>query len=149
MAGAVSGVLERPSVSGAPDSDSSIRYRPAKFEHHIDNLATIDQVLGTVIYIFGVLALFGFGRFPTIIGGGLGFLLCFIMGWYLRETGEELRKYKLSARTSRGAGSSSRSRSSKRSNSCAPTTTSWASISRGSTPTPVATKTRSRSTSIW
>jgi len=100
MAEAVSGVLERPSEFESTRPDSSVRYRPAKFEHHIDNLATIDQVLGTVFYILGVMSLFGMGRFPMFWGGGVGFIALFVMGWYLRETGEELRKYKLSARTS-------------------------------------------------
>ncbi|MHC4449446.1 MAG: serine/threonine-protein kinase [Planctomycetota bacterium] len=100
MAGAVSGVLERHSDLESTGADSSVRYRPAKFEHHIDNLATIDQVLGTVFYILGVMALFGMRRIPFFWGGGLGFITLFIMGWYLRETGEQLRKYKLSARVS-------------------------------------------------
>ncbi|MEM8884345.1 MAG: serine/threonine-protein kinase [Planctomycetota bacterium] len=108
MASAVSAVLERPS-SAPPRTTpppppsrptSSVHYRPARLEHHIDNLATIDQVLGTVFYILGALALFGSLRVPFLFTGGFGFLFCFVLGWYLRETGEELRKYKISARTS-------------------------------------------------
>ncbi|MHC4937530.1 MAG: serine/threonine-protein kinase [Planctomycetota bacterium] len=100
MAGAVSGILERPSDYEQAVPDSTVRYRPAKFEHHIDNLSTIDQVLGTVFYILGIMSLFGMGRVPFLFGGGIGFIVLFIMGWYLRETGEQLRKYKLSARVS-------------------------------------------------
>jgi len=99
MAGAVSGILEKSGEWEEPAGDPALRYRPAKFEHHIDNLATIDQVLGTVFYVLGVMTLFGMSRLPFFWGGGFGFIALFVMGWYLRETGEELRKYKQSAKT--------------------------------------------------
>jgi hypothetical protein len=100
MAGAVSGILERPGDYESTGADSSVRYRPAKFEHHIDNLATIDQVLGTVFYILAVMTLVGTVRVPFLWSGGFGAIVLFIMGYYLRETGEQLRKYKLSSRVS-------------------------------------------------
>ncbi|MHC4955453.1 MAG: serine/threonine-protein kinase [Planctomycetota bacterium] len=111
MASAVSRVLERPSAYEAPQPppppagargkrDSSHVYRPARFEHHVDNLATIDQVLGTVCYVLGAISLFGIMRPFYAYTGGMHFLVLFVMGWYMRETGENLRKYRLSARTS-------------------------------------------------
>jgi len=109
MASAVSKVLEHPSARETPPPhgpaadrrDSGHVYRPARFEHHVDNLATIDQVLGTVSYILGFVSLMGFMRLPfSVFGGGVHFLVLFVMGWYLRDTGENLRKYRLSARTS-------------------------------------------------
>jgi len=112
MASAVSRVLEHPSAEVPPpapaaraaQSDSTARYRPARFEHHVDNLATIDQVLGTVCYVLAIAGIFGLLRglraLNVPFSGGTGAIVLFVMGWYLRETGENLRKYRLSARTS-------------------------------------------------
>jgi len=112
MANAVSAVLEHPSAAEPPptphaqaqqnhsQNDSTARYRPARFEHHVDNLATIDQVLGTVCYVLAIAGLFGLMRGVGFRIGGMESIILFVMGWYLRETGENLRKYRLSARTS-------------------------------------------------
>ena len=116
MASAVSDVLEhagdfeppphppRAAPAAGGRKDSSAIYRPARFEHHVDNLATIDQVLGTVCYVLAIAGLFGMLRALRPLGlgplGGMESILLFLMGWYLRETGEKLRKYRLTARTS-------------------------------------------------
>jgi len=112
MASAVSAVLEHsgdmeppPAPASQPrQRDSSARYRPARFEYHVDNLATIDQVLGTVCYVLAIASIFGMLRGVRPLGlgplGGMEAIVLFVIGWYLRETGENLRKYRLSARTS-------------------------------------------------
>jgi hypothetical protein len=65
-----------------------------RFEHHLDNLATIDHVLGTIGFVLGFIAIFG-----TMGVGWPIFILFFVGGWYLRQTADELRKYRPAART--------------------------------------------------
>jgi len=100
MGSAVSAILERPgAVEPAPrpvGPATPASYKPMRFEHHIDNVATINHVLGTVAYVFGFLSLFGAARFVWI---SVPFFLFFIGGWYLRNTAEGLRKYRPHART--------------------------------------------------
>ncbi len=111
MANAVSLVLDRPAADHArftpppppgatlpPASDSSIQFSPARFEYHLDNVATIDHVLGTVSLGLGFLALFGMRQFAMWFG--VPFFLLFFAGWYMRATAESLRKYRTSGRTS-------------------------------------------------
>jgi hypothetical protein len=64
-------------------------------EHHHDNNATNDHVLGTVGFVLGFVAIFG-----TMGVGWPLFILFFVGGWYLRQAGEGLRKYRPAARTS-------------------------------------------------
>ncbi|MFQ5844766.1 MAG: serine/threonine-protein kinase, partial [Planctomycetota bacterium] len=109
MADAVSAVLERPEPRPAPDlaadlapgpaapreeSTPSGAYAPLRLETHLDNIATINQALGTICYVAGFLVLFSIFR---LTWGG--FFLFFIAGWYLRETAEQLRKYRPAARS--------------------------------------------------
>ncbi len=108
MGDAVSAILERPQPEPPlaqpegeqepllpPDfGDKPRAYRPMRFEAHIDNIATINTALGTVCYAVGFMALFGL--FPRAWGG---FVLFFVAGWYLRETADQLRKYRAPARS--------------------------------------------------
>jgi len=104
MADAVSAILERADAPPPPLPPRSAArtktYRAVRFEYHMDNVATIDHVLGTVCYVLGFLALFNvLSRTWT----GMPLILFFIFGWYFRETAENLRKFKVSARTSQAA----------------------------------------------
>jgi len=104
MSGAVSVLLEHPDPVApprAPESRpvSSVACSPARFEYHIDNLATIDHVLGTIGYVLGFLALFGATRLVRHVWISVPFFCFFIAGWYLRNTAEGLRKYRPAART--------------------------------------------------
>ena len=105
MGDAVSAVLERPQPEPAPAppkkgkpppewGDKPRAYRPMRFEAHIDNIATINTALGTVCYGVGFMALFGL--FHWAWGG---FVLFFVAGWYMRETADQLRKYRPPARS--------------------------------------------------
>jgi len=104
MGVAVSAILDRPAPVGpqppppAPRDTAPPSYQPARFEYHIDNLATINHVLGTLCYVGGALSLFGARWFELWVG--LPFFVFFIAGWYMRETAEKLRKYRTAARTS-------------------------------------------------
>jgi len=106
MADAVSAILEHPSAPdldlpphrpAASDSSMGEAYRPVRLEYHVDNLATVDHVLGTACYVLGFLSLFGAGFMRSWFG--INFILFFVGGWYLRETAENLRKFKHAART--------------------------------------------------
>ena len=116
MANAVSRILDRPGVEhdgampppvpppapayGGSDSvhSSSVSFSPARFEYHLDNVATVDHVLGTVSLGLGFLALFGMRQFAMWFG--VPFFILFFAGWYMRSTAESLRKYRPSGRTS-------------------------------------------------
>jgi len=101
MADAVSRVLDRPGVERPPPpSPASQRrsFRPERFEYHLDNVATIDSVLGTLSYLAGFATMFG----ATWSWGPLGalpFFVFFVLGWYLHETAKGLRRFRGSART--------------------------------------------------
>ncbi len=111
MAVAVSTILERPAGPGsatpspepargsteAASPRKSSLVQPIRQEYHLDNLATIDHVLGTACYALGFLSLFG-ARFTLWFGAP--FFVFFVAGWYLRETSDQLRKYDTGARTS-------------------------------------------------
>jgi predicted Ser/Thr protein kinase len=85
-------------ASGAPRAP--LGYKPVRFEHHLDNVATINHVLGTIAYVLGFVAIFGGLRVPRAFWiGGPTFVLFFIAGWYLRTAAEGLRKYRPAART--------------------------------------------------
>jgi hypothetical protein len=102
MADAVSAILERPEVQPAPPpppSGPQPTYKPIRFEYHIDNLATVNHVLGTICYVLGFMSLFGVGFLTRAIYISAPFFVFFIAGWYLRATAESLRKYKPTART--------------------------------------------------
>jgi hypothetical protein len=100
MADAVSGVLDRTAPIPPPSSGRpAVPYRPIAFEYRIDMVATVDHVLGTVCYVLGFLALFGIGFQRNVLLIGIPFFVFFILGWYLRETAQNLRKYKTGART--------------------------------------------------
>ncbi len=95
MREAVEAVQRSPQPRPAPMSPHAPPgYKPVRFEHHLDNLATIDHVLGTVGYVLGFVALFGTWGFGAPV-----FLLFFVGGWYLRQAAEGLRKYRPAART--------------------------------------------------
>ncbi len=123
MADAVSAILDKPEpeakrgagLFGFPDIASWIAgrrwtrhrhpdpagsFRPVRFEYHLDNVATVDSVLGTLAYVFGFCMLFGVSIFGGKVVWGLPFFLFFLLGWYLQETAKGLRSYKPSARTS-------------------------------------------------
>ena len=95
MADAVSAILDRPSrgrrVVPPPSADA------ARLENHIDNLATIDYVLGTLCHLIGFAVLFGAIRMRAAFG--MPFFLFFFVGWYLRSTASDLREFKPAART--------------------------------------------------
>ncbi len=95
MADAVSGLLEGP--AGAPQPLPLPARAAARIENHIDNVATIDYVLGTLSHLVGFAVLFGAIRMRVAFG--LPFFAFFLTGWYLRSTAEELRAYKPGART--------------------------------------------------
>ena len=103
MADEVSAILERPEVQPAPppSSPSGWRrvYKPIRFEYHIDNVATVNHVLGTIFYVLGFMSLFGLGFVARAVWFGAPFFVFFIAGWYLRSTADSLRKYKTTART--------------------------------------------------
>ncbi|MHC4340680.1 MAG: hypothetical protein ACYSX0_10785, partial [Planctomycetota bacterium] len=100
MADAVSSVLDRTAPIPPPSAGRpAVPYRPLAFEYRIDMVATVDHVLGTVCYVLGFLALFGIGFHRSVLGSGIPFFVFFILGWYLRETAQNLRKYKTGART--------------------------------------------------
>ncbi|HEX5137999.1 MAG TPA: serine/threonine-protein kinase [Planctomycetota bacterium] len=95
MGDAVEAIRKSPQPRPAPASPHAPPgYRPVRFEHHLDNVATIDHVLGTVAYVLGFVALFG-----GMAVGTPFFVIFFIGGWYLRQTAEGLRKYRAAART--------------------------------------------------
>ncbi|MGQ0612624.1 MAG: serine/threonine-protein kinase [Planctomycetaceae bacterium] len=110
MADAVSAVLEKPAAKskggaggrGITDRATGLAgsFRPVRFEVHLDNVATVDSVLGMLSYVFGFCMLFGVSIFGGRIAWGLPFFLFFILGWYLQETAKGLRSYASSARTS-------------------------------------------------
>ncbi len=90
MADAIEAVQRNPQPrAAAPEAPPD--YKPVRLEHHLDNVATIDHVLGTVAYVLGFVMLFS-GLAPA-------FILFFVGGWYLRTTAEGLRKYRPAART--------------------------------------------------
>ena len=95
MGDAIEAIQRSPQPHAAPPAPHApLGYKPVRFEHHLDNLATIDHVLGTVAYVLGFVVLFG--------GMAVGvpfFVVFFIGGWYLRAAAEGLRKYRQSART--------------------------------------------------
>jgi len=106
MAEAVSRVLDRPEAAREPSggsprpaaSFSGKSFRPERFEHHVDNIATVDSVLGTIAYLAGFATMFG----ATWSWGPLlafPFFCFFILGWYLQESAKGLRRYRASART--------------------------------------------------
>ncbi|MGH7163172.1 MAG: protein kinase domain-containing protein, partial [Planctomycetota bacterium] len=96
MAAAVSAILESPRPRPDPHPAPEGGYRPARLESHVDNLATLDHVLGTLCYVVGLVGLFGLAnRFLF----GASFLLFFVAGWYFRENAENLRKFRPAART--------------------------------------------------
>jgi hypothetical protein len=102
MADAVSAILERPDVQPAPPSPTvgpQPTYKPVRFEYHIDNVATVNHVLGTIFYVFGFMSLFGVGFLTRAIYISAPFFVFFLAGWYLRATADNLRKYKTTART--------------------------------------------------
>ncbi|MHC4136203.1 MAG: protein kinase domain-containing protein [Planctomycetota bacterium] len=101
MADAVSAILERPEVQPAPPPPPGPQpiYKPIRFEYHIDNVATVDHVLGTIFYVLGFMSLFGVGFLTRAIYVSAPFFVFFIAGWYLRATADSLRKYKSTART--------------------------------------------------
>ena len=104
MAGAVSAILEDPTPRPAPPSPPPLpptgpTYKPLRFEYHIDNVATIDHVLGTTCYVLGGLSLFGWG-WMRHLAIGAPFLVFLVAGWYLRDTAADLRRFKPAARTS-------------------------------------------------
>jgi len=102
MADEVSAILERPEVQPAPPpspSGSRRVYKPIRFEYHIDNVATVNHVLGTIFYVLGFMSLFGLGFVARAVWFGAPFFVFFIAGWYLRSTADSLRKYKTTART--------------------------------------------------
>jgi len=101
MADAVSAILERPEVQPAPlpPAGPQPTYKPIRFEYHIDNVATVDHVLGTIFHVLGFMSLFGVGFLTRALYVSAPFFVFFIAGWYLRSTAENLRKYKSSART--------------------------------------------------
>ncbi|MHC4548206.1 MAG: protein kinase domain-containing protein [Planctomycetota bacterium] len=102
MGDAVSAILERPEVQPGPPprAQARVSYQPIRFEYHLDNLATINHVLGTVFYVLGFLSLFGVIGFMRPFFFTAPFFLFFIAGWYLRATATSLRRYRPSARTS-------------------------------------------------
>jgi len=110
MAVAVSTILDRPAgdadgrrgpereaQGGGGGRRTASNVQPVRLEYHLDNVATIDHVLGTACYVLGFLSLFG-ARFRFWFGAP--FFVLFLAGWYLRETSDQLRKYDSSARTS-------------------------------------------------
>ncbi|MHC4932184.1 MAG: serine/threonine-protein kinase, partial [Planctomycetota bacterium] len=100
MADAVSSILDRTAPIPPPSGGQpAVPYRPLAFEYRIDMVATVDHVLGTVCYVLGFLALFGIGFHRSMLAISIPFFVFFILGWYLRETAQNLRKYKTSART--------------------------------------------------
>jgi len=96
MADAVSGLLEGPAEAPCPPPPYAAP-AAARIESHIDNVATIDYVLGTLSHLIGFAVLFGAIRMRSAFG--LPFFAFFFTGWYLRSTAEELRAYKPAART--------------------------------------------------
>jgi hypothetical protein len=99
MASAVSAILDRPHADEGPSPQphaqthaSTAEFQPVKFEHQIDNIATVDHALGTVCYVIAVVSLFS--DFTDL------WWLFFIFGWYLRDVAEGLRRFKPAARTS-------------------------------------------------
>ena len=101
MADAVSDILERPEVQPAPPPSTGPQptYKPIRFEYHIDNVATVDHVLGTIFHVLGFMSLFGVGFLTRAFYISAPFFFFFFAGWYLRSTAENLRKYKSTART--------------------------------------------------
>jgi predicted Ser/Thr protein kinase len=95
MCDAVEAIRKSPQPRAAPTAPHApLGYKPVRFEHHLDNVATIDHVLGTVAYVLGFVALFG-----GMAVGAPFFVIFFVGGWYLRQAAEGLRKYRPAART--------------------------------------------------
>jgi predicted Ser/Thr protein kinase len=96
MADAIEMVQRSPQARPMPSAPHApLGYKPVRFEHHLDNLATIDHVLGTIGFVLGFVAIFG-----TMGVGWPLFILFFVGGWYLRQAAEGLRRYRPAARTS-------------------------------------------------
>ncbi len=96
MCDAIEAVQKSPEPRAMPLAPPApLGYKPVRFEHHLDNLATIDHVLGTIGFVLGFIAIFG-----TMGVGWPVFILFFVGGWYLRQAAEGLRKYRPAARTS-------------------------------------------------
>jgi len=102
MSEAIAAIQQSPQPQAAPVAPARpvTGYRPVRFEYHLDNLATIDHVLGTIGYVLGFVALFGGLRLTRAVWIGAPFLIFFLAGWYLRATAEGLRRYRQTARTS-------------------------------------------------
>ncbi len=96
MCDAIEAVRRSPEPRAMPLAPPApLGYKPVRFEHHLDNLATIDHVLGTIAFVLGFIAIFG-----TMGVGWPVYIVLFMGGWYLRQASEGLRKYRPAARTS-------------------------------------------------
>jgi len=98
MSGAVSAILDRPEPEAARAESRPLRYHPTKLEWHVDNVATVDYVLGTIALVVGIGGVVS-RAVRDAVWTGFPFWGLILLGFYLQRTAANLRAFSPAART--------------------------------------------------
>jgi serine/threonine protein kinase len=98
MGRAITEISEQPSAAAEEPPLPRTAPGAARFEQHIDLVATLDQVLGTIFLAVGLLSLF-WGAFQQAVSFGIPFFVFLIAGWYCRKTGTQVKSYNTEGRS--------------------------------------------------